>query len=441
MNRPYKAGMLKFNEIPLSASLLNNLKTLGYSTPTAIQSEAIPLVLEGHDLLGIAQTGTGKTAAFCLPIIDRLLKNAPIGKGIRALILAPTRELATQIQVSCEGYAQGLGLKTLAIFGGVNQKTQVEALRKGVDIVIATPGRLLDLMGQKQVGMTKLEVLVLDEADRMLDMGFIDDIHAIIESLPSERQTMLFSATIPGIVASLSREILTHPKRVEVSPNASTAPTVDQKVIFCTKEDKFQLLRKILKSEERELVVIFTKTKNSADKVKEYLRFHRMASSVFHGDKSQEDRELALESFKKGGMRILIATDIAARGIDVQNISHVINFELPLEAETYVHRIGRTARAGKTGVAITLCDDSERPIIQKIQKLIKLDIPSENFKGSSEPAGIWLQEGPIRRVTPPTPGRSQEKLSYLDHSKRRKVEEEKAKAKQHPGFKNKKRKR
>lgn len=433
--------MLKFNEISLSSSLLNNIESLGYSTPTAIQAQAIPLVLEGHDLLGIAQTGTGKTAAFCLPIIDRLIKNAPVGKGIRALILAPTRELATQIQESFDGYSQGLGLKSLAIFGGVNQKSQVETLRKGVDIVIATPGRLLDLMNQRQVGMTKLEVLVLDEADRMLDMGFIDDIHTIIESLPIERQTMLFSATIPGLVASLSREILTNPKRVEVSPNASTAPTVDQKVIFCQREDKFQLLRKILKSEDRELVVIFTKTKNSADKVKEYLRFHRMASSVFHGDKSQEDRELALESFKKGGMRILIATDIAARGIDVQNISHVINFELPLEAETYVHRIGRTARAGKAGVAITFCDESEKPIIQKIQRLIKMDIPSESFKGSPEPAGVWLQEGPVRRVTPPTPGRSQEKLSYLDHSKRRKVEEEKAKARQHPGFKKKKRKR
>jgi ATP-dependent RNA helicase RhlE len=433
--------MLKFNEISLSSSLLNNIESLGYSIPTAIQAQAIPLVLEGHDLLGIAQTGTGKTAAFCLPIIDRLIKNAPVGKGIRALILAPTRELATQIQESFDGYSQGLGLKSLAIFGGVNQKSQVETLRKGVDIVIATPGRLLDLMNQRQVGMTKLEVLVLDEADRMLDMGFIDDIHTIIESLPIERQTMLFSATIPGLVASLSREILTNPKRVEVSPNASTAPTVDQKVIFCQREDKFQLLRKILKSEDRELVVIFTKTKNSADKVKEYLRFHRMASSVFHGDKSQEDRELALESFKKGGMRILIATDIAARGIDVQNISHVINFELPLEAETYVHRIGRTARAGKAGVAITFCDESEKPIIQKIQRLIKMDIPSESFKGSPEPAGVWLQEGPVRRVTPPTPGRSQEKLSYLDHSKRRKVEEEKAKARQHPGFKKKKRKR
>ncbi|HXH73959.1 MAG TPA: DEAD/DEAH box helicase [Bacteriovoracaceae bacterium] len=432
--------MLKFNEMSLIEPLLRNLHVLGYDNPTAIQAEAIPFILEGNDLLGIAQTGTGKTAAFCLPVIQRLKISE--GKGIRTLILAPTRELVSQIQIGFDRYAQGLELNSVAIFGGVDQKPQVKALRDGVDVIVATPGRLLDLMKQGHIRLAKIEVLILDEADMMMDMGFIDDLHAITDELPDNRQTLFFSATMPEQVVNLSRKILKNPKRVEVSANSSTVLTVEQKVIFCTREDKFQLLRKILKTEERELVVIFTKTKNSADKVKEYLRSHRIASGVFHGDKSQEDREQALANFKDGGLKILIATDIASRGLDVQGVSHVINFELPLEAEAYVHRIGRTARAGKEGKAISFVEESEKPNLERIEKLIQLRLATEKFKGVPEASGIWMQEGSIRTVLAPTPGKSQEKTAYLDHSKRRKLVEEGApKPKAHPGFKNKKKKR
>lgn len=429
--------MLSFNQLPLIEPLLINLQTAGYVTPTAIQAEAIPHILEGHDLLGIAQTGTGKTAAFCLPILQRLTQGK--SQAIRALVLAPTRELTTQIQLSFESYGKGLGLRSLALFGGVNQKPQVDAIRLGIDILVATPGRLLDLIKQGHIRLGKIEVLVLDEADRMLDLGFVEDIEAILESMPAVRQSLLFSATMPGQVEHLSRKILSRPKRVEVTTNSSTAQNIDQRVIFCKREDKFQLLRKILKQEERELVVVFTKTKNSADKVREYLLFHRLASTIFYGDKSQEDRERALSDFKKGSIKILIATDIAARGIDVQGVSHVINFELPLEAENYIHRIGRTARAGNKGIAITFCEDSEKATLERIQKLINHQLPSESFKGVPEVAGKWTQEGSIRTVKAPTPGKSQEKSAYVDHSKRQRVVEEGgAKPKAHPGFKKKK---
>jgi ATP-dependent RNA helicase RhlE len=433
--------MLKFNELPLMAPLLETLNNLGHDKPTAIQAQAIPFILEGQDLLGIAQTGTGKTAAFCLPILE-CLKSHSKEKGIRALVLAPTRELASQIQASFVSYGAGLDLKSLAIYGGVDQKPQVKALREGIDIIVATPGRLLDLMEQGHVRLQKIEMFVLDEADQMLDMGFIEDIEKIVEGLPSPRQTMFFSATMPKEVVELSTKILKDPKRVEVSPNSSTVLKVDQKVIFCKREDKFQLLRKILAKEERELVVVFTKTRNSADKVKEYLRAYRLASTVIHGEKSQEDRERALINFKGGSMKILIATDIASRGIDIQGISHVINFELPLEAENYVHRIGRTARAGKDGIAITFCEESERNMLEKIQKLIQLNLPWENYKGTPEASGVWLQDGPLVTIKAPTPGMSQEKKVYIDHSKRQKVAEgQPSKSKSHPGFKNKKKKK
>lgn len=423
--------MSNFNETSLIEPLLNNLKELGYTTPTPIQTEAIPLLLEGHDLLGIAQTGTGKTAAFSLPILQKIIE-----KKSHALILAPTRELATQIHESFEKYGKGLGIRSVVIFGGVGQSAQVKALKDGVNIIVATPGRLLDLQKQGHLKLNNIDTLVLDEADRMLDMGFIDDLHAIIKSLPKDRQTMFFSATMPGLVAALARKILKNPKRVEVTKNSSTALNIDQKVIFCKREDKFQLLRKILKEEERELVMIFTKTKNSADKVKEYLLFHKIPSTVFHGDKTQIDRERALHNFKTGSMKVMIATDIAARGIDVQGVSHVINFELPMEAESYIHRIGRTARAGHDGVAITLCDDSEAPNLERIEKLINKKIPTEKYKGTPEQSGKWNQEGAIRVVKAPTPGKSQEKTAYLDHSKRQRVQEEGKKKPSHPGFRN-----
>jgi ATP-dependent RNA helicase RhlE len=433
--------MSKFTDLKLIKPLLKNLEVLGHETPTAIQFEAIPFILEGKDLLGMAQTGTGKTAAFCLPILQ-LLHQRSEKSGIRSLILAPTRELASQIHLNLDKYGQDVGLKTLAQYGGVDQRPQVKALREGVDILVSTPGRLLDLMEQGHVRLNRVEIFVLDEADQMLDMGFIDDIYKIVQSLPKERQTLFFSATMPLAVVELSKKILKNPQRVEVSPNSSTVLNVEQKIIFCKREDKFQLLRKILAKEERELVVVFTKTRNSADKVKEYLRAYRLASTVIHGDKSQEDREKALINFKNGSMKILIATDIAARGIDIQGISHVINFEMPLEAENYVHRVGRTARAGKEGTAISFCDESEKNILEKVQKLIQLNLPSETYKGTPEASGIWSQEGPIQTVKAPTPGRSQEKSIYIDHSKRQKVAVgEKSKAKSHPGFKNKKKKK
>lgn len=434
--------MNNFTELSLIDPLLKNLKELGYNSPTAIQSQAIPLLLEGNDLLGIAQTGTGKTAAFCLPVLQ-LIKNNPQTKVIRALVLSPTRELATQIQTSFEKYGKDLGINSVAVYGGVGQKSQVQAIRDGVDIIVATPGRLLDLMEQGIIRLHKIEMLVLDEADRMLDMGFMEDIEKIIQSLPKKKQTMFFSATMPPEVIGLSRRILKNPKRIEVSPNSSTVDQVEQRVILCKREEKFQALRKILKDEKRELVVVFTKTKNSADKVKEYLRFHKIPSTVYHGDKSQDDREMALTNFKSGGLKILIATDIAARGIDIQGVSHVINFELPMEAESYVHRIGRTARAGKAGVAITLCDNSELKILERIEFLIQQRIPSETFKGSPEASGKWNDEGAIRKVKAPTPGKSQEKMAYLDHSKRQRVVPEGAPrpSKSHPGFKNRKKRR
>lgn len=434
--------MINFSELAIIPDLLKNLQDLGHDYPTAIQAEAIPILLEGRDFLGIAQTGTGKTAAYCIPVLQRI-HNRPRSKELRALVLAPTRELVTQIQASFEVYGKNLGLSVAPLYGGVNQRPQVQAIKDGAQIIVATPGRLLDLMAQGLIRFHKLEMLVLDEADRMLDMGFIEDIDKIILGLPKIKQTMFFSATMPAQVIGLSRKILKNPKLVEVSPNSSTVAQVDQRVIRCKREEKFQVLRKILKEEERELVVIFTKTKNSADKVKEYLRFHRIPSTVYHGDKSQGDRERALANFKSSSLKILIATDIAARGIDIPGVSHVINFELPMEAESYVHRIGRTARAGRGGIAVTLCDDSELQILDRIEVLIQKRLPFEIFKGRPEAYGKWNQEGSIRKVKAPTPGRSQEKTSYLDHSKRQRVSADgtSRSSKSHPGFKNRNKKR
>lgn len=427
--------MSTFSSLSLIGPLLKNLKGLGYESPTKIQIGAIPLLLEGHDLLALAQTGTGKSAAFCLPILQKLSEKED--KGIHALVLVPTRELATQIKKSFDQYGNGLGIPSLALFGGVDQKEQESELRAGVKILVATPGRLLDLVKQRKVQLKNIEMLVLDEADRMLDMGFKDDIDEIISFLPSIRQSMFFSATMGKNVSELAERLLINPKRIEVTPSNSVVPKIEQKVIFCKSTDKFQLLKKILKEEKRELVVVFTKTKEMADKVKEYLRFNRLASGVFHGDKKQKDRELALHHFKEGGLKILIATDIAARGLDVPGISHVINFEFPMEAQNYVHRIGRTGRAGEQGKAISFCDESEKPMLELIQKLIQLKIPSESFKGTKEAPGPWLQAGPVVIKKAPTPGQSQEKSAFIDHSKRQKV----VVAKNHPGFKNSKKKK
>ncbi|MFP5385346.1 MAG: DEAD/DEAH box helicase [Bacteriovoracia bacterium] len=378
--------MQNFNELPLDPAILKNVNEAGYTTPTPIQAQSIPSLIAGKDLLGIAQTGTGKTAAFTLPMLEKLKgRNFSLTpKAPRSLILAPTRELASQIKEQIDKYGKELKLKSFVIFGGVGQANQVNALRGGIDILIATPGRLLDLMNQGFCSLSKVEIFVLDEADRMLDMGFIHDIKKVIAKLPEKRQTMLFSATMPNEIVGIANRILKSPVRVEVTPPSTTVEKIDQKVIFCQKAHKYQLLRKVLQEEGVELTLVFTRTKHGANKIVDYLTHYNIQSAAIHGNKSQSAREAALENFKSGKIKVLIATDIAARGIDVQGVSHVINFDLPVDAESYVHRIGRTARAGKEGDAISFCDETERDALARVQKLIGLKLPVETFVGVAE---------------------------------------------------------
>lgn len=391
--------MLKFNELSLSPEILKNVTDAGYETPTPIQAQSIPPLLEGKDLLGIAQTGTGKTASFTLPMLMRLggrdFSLTPMQP--RSLILAPTRELASQIKEQIDKYGKDLKLKSAVIFGGVGQSAQVNALRNGLDILIATPGRLLDLMNQGHCKLNKVEIFVLDEADRMLDMGFIHDIKKVIAVLPEKRQTMLFSATMPNEIVGIANRILKQPVRVEVTPPSTTVERINQKVIFCQKAHKYQLVRKILSEEKVDLTLIFTRTKHGANKIVDYLNAHNIKAVAIHGNKSQSARESALENFKSGTIKVLIATDIAARGIDVQGVSHVINFDMPVDAESYVHRIGRTARAGKDGDAISFCDETERDALARVQKLIGLKLPVETFVG--------VPEQSVKDTRPPRPYR------------------------------------
>jgi ATP-dependent RNA helicase RhlE len=412
--------MLKFNELPLLPEILKNLADSGYDTPTPIQAQAIPVLLEGHDLLGIAQTGTGKTAAFSLPIIQHLMKNPMQIKASepRVLILAPTRELATQIKENIQKYSKDIHFKTAVIFGGVGQAAQVASLRNGVHILVATPGRLLDLMNQGLLRLNGVDTFVLDEADRMLDMGFINDIKKVVAKLPEKRHTLLFSATMPPEIATLANRLLKNPKRVEVTPPSTTVERINQRVIFCQKAHKYQLLRKILTEESTELTLVFTRTKHGANKIVDYLAMHKIPSAAIHGNKSQSAREKALSDFKAGKIKVLIATDIAARGIDVQGVSHVVNYDLPVEAESYVHRIGRTARAGKDGDAISLCDESERDALSRIQKLIKLKLPVESFEGVQE--NSVKDSRPERQYRDPRaqPRGPREQNSQQSHSQR-----------------------
>lgn len=378
--------MQNFTELGLNAQILKNLETLGYSTPTPIQAQALPLLLEGGDLLGIAQTGTGKTASFALPIIEHLIKDRKPklpGKP-RVLILAPTRELASQIKENIQAYSVDLLLKTAVIFGGVGQAAQVNTLRGGVDILVATPGRLLDLMDQGHVKLTNIEIFVLDEADRMLDMGFIHDIKKIIPKIPENRQTLLFSATMPKTIEGLAKELLRNPKKVEVTPPSSTVDKIAQKVIMCERGSKNTLLKNFIKDRDIELALIFSRTKHGANRIAEFLQKNNIPSAAIHGNKSQNNRELALSNFKSGKIKFLVATDIAARGIDVDGVSHVINFDVPVDAESYVHRIGRTARAGREGEAYTFCDETEKDSLKRIEKLIKKILPKEDFKEDPE---------------------------------------------------------
>lgn len=431
--------MSSFKKLGLGEELSKNLAELNYVNPTPIQAEAIPLILEGHDLLGIAQTGTGKSAAFLLPILERLLANP---RDVRkaeplVLILAPTRELCSQLDEAVSAYAKNLSLKSCAIYGGVDQDTQVRRLQEGVAIVVATPGRLMDLVEQRLLRLAKVETIVLDEADRMLDMGFVDDIKFIMGKLPEEKQTMLFSATMPAEIQNLADGILQDPKTVKVTPVSSVAKNIEQKVIFCKKADKLQLLKKILKEEEFDLMLVFTKTKNLADIVVEYLAQNRRASRAIHGDKSQEERERAILHFKEKVIKVLVATDVASRGIDIDGISHIINFDIPLEPESYVHRIGRTARAGKTGKAISFCSEEEKASLEKIQKLTSIKFKTEKYNSGGE--GIKVTTA-AKKTTAPTPGKSQEKNAWLDHSKRQTLKADGTK-RVHPGFKNAKKKK
>ena len=369
---------MNFKELHLIAPILKALEAEGYTSPTPIQEQAIPDVLRGKDLLGCAQTGTGKTAAFAIPILQNLFlqKNHEVANdNIKALILTPTRELAIQIDESFAAYGKHTGLRHTVIFGGVSQYHQTNALRRGIDILIATPGRLLDLISQRFVNLQHIKMFVLDEADRMLDMGFINDVKKIIARLPQKRQTLFFSATMPPEISRLSASILTNPVRVEVTPVSSTAEKVDQSIYLVEKNDKKQLLIHLLKDDKIQSALVFTRTKYGADKIAKELYRANIKADAIHGNKTQSARQKALTDFKNGKIRVLVATDIAARGIDVDDLSHVINFELPNIPETYVHRIGRTGRAGASGIALSFCDLEERQFLRDIHKLIDQTIP------------------------------------------------------------------
>ncbi|WP_099463001.1 MULTISPECIES: DEAD/DEAH box helicase [Parabacteroides] len=368
---------MTFEQLNLIEPILKALKQEGYTIPTPIQTEAIPVVLKGYDLLGCAQTGTGKTAAFSIPIIQKLEEQKVLGhsRGIKALILTPTRELAIQIDESFAAYGRFTKLRHTVIFGGVGQKPQTDALRSGVDVLIATPGRLLDLIGQGYINLKSLDFFVLDEADRMLDMGFIHDIKKVLPLLPKKRQSLFFSATMPQEIERLADTILSDPEKVEVTPPSSTVDKIEQFVYYVKKSEKMDLLIKLLQDKSLESVLIFTRTKHGADKVARVLTKAGVGAEAIHGNKSQTARQRALSNFKDRSTRVLIATDIAARGIDVDHLSHVINYELPNVPETYVHRIGRTGRAGREGIAFSFCDVEEVPLLKDIHKLINKQIP------------------------------------------------------------------
>jgi len=369
-------NMTSFSGLNLMAPLMKAVESEGYSTPTPIQLKSIPHLLGGRDLMGLAQTGTGKTAAFTLPMLQRLTEsgNPSQRNSPRALILAPTRELAGQIADSIRTYGKHLKLRSGVAYGGVSIRSQINMLSSGLDVLVATPGRLLDLMNQGHCRLGRIEIFVLDEADRMLDMGFIPDVRRIAAKLPAIRQTALFSATMPETVLKLAAGLLTDPIRVEAAPAATTVEKVDQRVFFVPKDKKSDLLSKLLTNSDIKRVLIFTRTKHGANKVALHLDREGVSSGAIHGNKSQAARQKVLGEFKSGRLRALVATDIAARGIDVNGITHVINFDLPNEPESYVHRIGRTARAGASGVAISFCDSEERAFLRDIEKTIRRSV-------------------------------------------------------------------
>lgn len=366
---------MTFEDLNLITPILKAVKAKGYTEPTPIQAKAIPLILKEKDVLGCAQTGTGKTAAFAIPIIQLIQKLDDQRNGkrmpIRALIVTPTRELAIQIEENIDAYSRHTNIRQAVIFGGVSQHSQVQKLKQGVDILVATPGRLLDLISQGYVSLSKIKMFVLDEADRMLDMGFINDIRKLLKLLPTERQSLFFSATMPDNIIKLSNQILNNPTKVEVTPASSTAETIQQFVYYTNRTTKGSLLLHILKSPKIEQVLIFTRTKRGADRVVKNLKKNRITAAAIHGDKAQNQRQKALKQFKEGDLRVLVATDIAARGIDINQLKFVINYEIPNLPESYVHRIGRSGRAGEEGIAISLCEPEENAYIKDIEKLTK----------------------------------------------------------------------
>ena len=393
--------MTSFNEFGLAEPILRALADEKYVTPTPIQAQTVPLALEKRDVIGIAQTGTGKTAAFALPILNHLFTNRrrPEKRAARALILSPTRELSGQIADSFRAYGRHIRPLDIELaIGGVPINRQIRALTRGVEVLVATPGRLIDLVNQRAITLNQLEVLVLDEADRMLDMGFIHDIKRIIAMLPKERQTLFFSATMPQEITRLADQMLRDPAKVSVTPPSSTAERIEQRVIHVDKPSKSGLLAEVLKTEPIDRVLVFTRTKHGADKVVRTLQKEGLAAEAIHGNKSQNQRERVLAAFRSGALRTLVATDIAARGIDVDGVSHVVNYDLPNVPESYVHRIGRTARAGREGVAISFCDHEERAYLRDIERLIRMSIPATDRRtGKPVPAQA---EAPRQRQQP-----------------------------------------
>lgn len=410
---------MTFKELNLITPIQKALAEEGYSQPTPIQQQAIPIALQGKDLLGCAQTGTGKTAAFAIPIIQ-LLHNTQANrppKQISALILTPTRELALQIGESFTAYGRHTNIRNLVIFGGVSAHHQVKALRAGTDVLIATPGRLLDLMNQGFIDLRHIQLFVLDEADRMLDMGFINDVKKVLRKLPTRKQTLFFSATMPPDIQELANTILYKPVKVAVTPVSSTVEIIAQSIYYVDKKSKNDLLQHLLKDTSITSALVFTRTKHGANKVEKGLNAVGIRSEAIHGNKSQNARQAALGNFKTGKTRVLVATDIAARGIDVDDLSHVINFELPNVPETYVHRIGRTGRAGASGVAISFCDAEERPYLKDIHKLINKPIPVVDehpfvLRGEDKPLVSATQDEGEYKPMPASSSRNKDRKSY-----------------------------
>ncbi len=395
-----------FSELGLAAPLLKALAEENYVTPTPIQAQAIPHVMAGRDLLGIAQTGTGKTAAFALPILHRLSTDTrrPERNTCRCLVLSPTRELASQIAESFRTYGKHLGYSVAVVFGGVSIRPQIDRLMRGVDILVATPGRLIDHLDQRTLRLDKVEIFVLDEADQMLDMGFIHAIRRITPKLPKDRQSLFFSATMPREIGALAGDLLRDPIKVSVAPVATTAERIDQKVLFVETHRKRVVLAGVIRSEGMDRALVFTRTKHGADKVVKHLAEDGIPAAAIHGNKSQAQREKALAAFKSGDTKILVATDIAARGIDVDAVSHVVNFDLPNVPESYVHRIGRTARAGAEGRAISLCDGEERAYLKSIEKLTRQVIPTEDRRDPNAPRPAASAEDRPARAPGQRPG-------------------------------------